>query len=108
MAAARVELPIESKEVLVEFDLPSADQQRHTELLQSGRNWSEASSLCLDASQSQLVQTAIAEAQLDRARNPGGGCLLVLDSHERLEAAYNAIDQRWHGDPRDPRGNAHD
>ena len=91
MAAARVELPIESKEVLVEFDLPSADLQRHTQLLQSGRNWAAASSLCLDASQSQLVQTAIAEAQLDRTTTSGGGCLLVLDSQERLVEAFTMI-----------------
>lgn len=92
MAAARVELPTSAKEALVEFEMPPDLLQRHTQLLQSGRNWSDAFELCMDASAAQLVQAAVAEATRDRAINPTGGCLLVLDSQARLNAARTAIE----------------
>ena len=91
MVAARVELPIESKEVLKEINLPSQLLQQHTQLLQNGRNWGAAAKLCRDASLPMLVQTAVERAVADRAANPGGGCLLVLDNQEELNAAQAAI-----------------
>lgn len=99
MAAARVEVPIEANEALYEFDLPPNLLQEHTRLLQSGRKWAEASSLCLDASTPQLVQTAINEARLDRDTRPDGGCLLVMDSQDRLVDALARInaDAAVHG-----------
>ena len=92
MAAARVELPTSAKEELVEFEMPPDLLQRHTQLLQSGRNWSAAFELCMDVSAARLVQAAVAEATQDRAVNPTGGCLLVLDSQARLNAARTAIE----------------
>lgn len=91
MVAARVELPIESKEVLKEVTLPSQLLQQHTQLLQTQGNWGLAAKLCRDASMPILVQTAIDAAIADRTTNPGGGCLLVLDNQEELNTALALI-----------------
>jgi hypothetical protein len=87
MVAARVELDIEPIESIVEVDLSSSEMQVHTQLLQNGRNWKDASVVCRNGTQKTLLDTAVAEARRDRAKPDfaNGGCLLVFDNKSEMQ-----------------------
>lgn len=93
MVAARVSLPIEGRERLVEMVLDPVDQSRHTELLKNGRRWAEAAEICRLKSMNFLVQTAVEAAIADRAAFPNGGAMMVLDSNDELAQALDLATQ---------------
>lgn len=93
MVAARISLPIEGLERLVEITLDSVDQMRHTELLKNGRRWAQASEICRVKTMPFLVETAVKAAIADRAMFPNGGAMMVLDSNEELAQALDLANQ---------------
>jgi hypothetical protein len=82
MVAARIELPVEAKEAVVNATFTPAQAAQHLQHLQNGRDWGAAAQIARRAAAQTMLQTAIDYATRDRQTNPGGGVLLIADGED--------------------------
>ena len=97
MLAARVKLPFEEFEKVVEHAVDPSTAADSLEQLRGG-SWPDAARTARDATNPRLCQTAISSADLDRAEFPDGGTFLVAENNEHattlLEYTQRVIARR--------------
>jgi len=78
--SGRYDLGIEAVEEEVFVRLSEDEYDAHKAALAVSGGWSKAASIVRDAIELKLAEVTVAEARRDRAANPGGGALVVVDS----------------------------
>jgi len=78
--SGRYDLGIEAVEEEVFVTLKDAEYDAHKAALAIAGGWGRAARIVRQAIELKLAEVAVAEARADRAANPGGGALVVVDS----------------------------
>ena len=95
--SGRYDLGIEAVEEEVFVRLSEDEYDAHKAALAVPGGWGQAARLVRDAIERKLAEVAVAEARADRAANPGGGALVVVDSAAAAGSMMNKL--KWHAGP---------
>lgn len=95
--SGRYDLGIEAVEEEVFVRLSEDEYDAHKAALAVPGGWGQAARIVRDAIELKLAEVAVAEARADRAANPGGGALVVVDSAAAAGSMMNKL--KWHAGP---------
>ena len=95
--SGRYDLGIEAVEEEVFVRLSEDEYDAHKAALAVPGGWGQAARIVRDAIERKLAEVAVAEARADRAANPGGGALVVVDSAAAAGSMMNKL--KWHAGP---------
>ena len=95
--SGRYDLGIEAVEEEVFVRLSEDEYDAHKAALAVPGGWGQAARIVRDAIERKLAEVAVAEARADRAANPGGGALVVVDSASSAASVMNKL--KWHAGP---------
>jgi hypothetical protein len=95
--SGRYDLGIEAVEEEVFVRLSEDEYDAHKAALAVPGGWGQAARIVRDAIELKLAEVAVAEARADRAANPGGGALVVVDSAAAAGSMMNKVN--WHAGP---------
>ncbi len=90
--SGRYDLGIEAVEEEVYVTLEDAEYDAHKAALAVPGGWSQAARVVRNAIELKLAEVAVAEARADRAANPGGGALVVVDSAASSGSMMNKLE----------------
>lgn len=91
--SGRYDLGIEAVEEEVFVTLEDAEYDAHKAALAVPGGWGQAARVVRDAIELKLAEVAVAEARADRAANPGGGALVVVDSAASAGSMMNKLNR---------------
>ena len=89
--SGRYDLGIEAVEEEVFVRLSEDEYDAHKAALAVPGGWGQAARIVRDAIERKLAEVAVAEARADRAANPGGGALVVVDSASSAASVMNKL-----------------